>query len=227
MFISSRNELKMFFQMFVNNDSPLKFYHGNLQKYLLLKLNEFVPGEFISLAEQKYWLLNDIYERPMCPTCKITPLKFLGNRYRGHCSNSCSTKDKHVKEKSNQTRETKYGENYVEIIKERQNKARKNTMIEKYGVEHNFMLPGFVEQRNATQRKKYNGLLANQAPEVANKKRETLFKKFGVNTLSEVSALIIKEKFGVISMMQIPEYFEEWSKKHINGRLCRFLLAIK
>lgn len=212
MIISSRNDLKMFFELFVCNDSPKKFYHGKLREFILEKLNEFVPGDFSSINEQKYWLLNDIFERPICPTCKVNPLKFLGNRYRDHCSCACSTKDKNVKAKSDQTREEKYGENHIEIIKERQNNARKQTMIKKYGVDHNFKLPGFVEQRNETQRKKYNGLLANQAPEVIDKKQKALFIKYGVKTLGDVASKLMQERYGVNSLLQIPEYFDQWSK---------------
>jgi len=106
-----------------------------------------------NLSECIFWLVNDMSEIPLCPTCGKQKLKFksLSLGYQNECG-KCSA-----------------------------GKNLKKTMLEKYGVENAAHIKGIQEKKKQTCLDKYGVEHHTQTQEVQDKKRKTLQNRYGVD----------------------------------------------
>ena len=144
-------------------------YSQDIENYLL---NRYKDSE--SFTETIYRIYYQIENRPVCPTCG-NKVKYLGkNKYRKHCSLSCSTKDVVIQQKIKQTNLKRYGCEYASqsnIIKEK----FKNTCIQKYGVSSPLLNSEIHKKTRKTKLEKYGyENFTNR-----NKANDTIKQKFG------------------------------------------------
>lgn len=166
----------------------------------ILHMTEFLP-KTSKINERFYCILNNITSRPLCKTCKLNFVKYIGNLkgYKLYCSHKCSTNNEKVKEKAKQTCLKKYGK-HPQQIKEIREKA-KQTCLKKYGVEFATQSNQFKKNRKITCLKKYgvdefskSKQFKQQIPQIMQKYKQTCLKKYGVEHPQKNSFLKSKWK---------------------------------
>lgn len=188
--------------------------NGKIYSILLLnnrfpEIIDFIDKKYsgFSIMEKIYKLVNDIEETPKCLFCSVNPVRFKNNYSKGyslHCSLKCSSKDPNVIEK------------------------KKNTMVEKYGVEHNFSTGILRDKIYETCSIRYGCKTPIQNEDIRKKYEETMIKKYGSScnfSLKEVQDKIEKTnliKYGVkrpiqnediknkISQTNLERYGSKW-----------------
>lgn len=121
-------------------------------------LSELYPFD-ISFKEKIYWYINKVSKLPVCKECG-GPVKFLSVKkgYTTFCSSKCKAINIDEKEKT------------------------KQTLLDKYGVEHNFLIPDVHEKRKNTWINKYNTENPAQNNTVKDKIQKTCIKRYGAIT---------------------------------------------
>jgi DNA-directed RNA polymerase subunit RPC12/RpoP len=100
-------------------------------KQSILKETDYLPSNS-NIGERVYHILNDLYKRPICPTCKINYLKYSSDgRYRNHCSIKCSSLDPIVQKKHKLTFESEYTELQRKGILQKRGESKINSFIPK------------------------------------------------------------------------------------------------
>jgi hypothetical protein len=157
------------------------------------------------LTERIYHILNNLYEHQICenPDCNNI-LKFysLGKGYRRTCSNKCGVYvnklvklEKYGDENYNNTNkmlETKIeNESYTQMIK-----THKATCLDKYGVEHHWMLDEMQDKKKEIFIKRYGVDNPMKVKEILDKVKSTNLERYGVENVyqSEHVKNIIEEK---------------------------------
>jgi len=153
-----------------------------------------------SLMEKIYKLVNDIEETPKCIFCNLNNVRFKNNYKKGY-SRYCSLKCR---------------SNHPSTIAK-----KKNTMIEKYGVEHNFKNGELRDKIYDTCKLKYGTKTPIQNKEIRKKYEETMVGKYGVpcnfsleETQEKVNESNIK-KYGVKRPIQNKEIKEKIKRTNL------------
>jgi len=118
---------------------------------------------------------------------------------------SCASRDyTQIKKKFNQTCQERYGANGYTQTEEWAHK-KKQTMIERYGVEHNFQMQTCVKSRQKT---------LQENKEEINQKRSAFWTEENVEQVNVNRVKSLQEKYGVDNVFQIPFVVEKIKEKH-------------
>ena len=101
-----------------------------------------------------------------------------------YCSSKCRANSKDVKEKKKQTNLEKYGVEHPAQSKDIREK-QKQTCLKKYGVENPFQSKWVQEKLKETNCKKYGVENPSQSNDIKEKKRQTFLEKYGVKNPSQ------------------------------------------
>lgn len=139
-------------------------------------------------TEKLYWFYNNIKDFPKCECGNDLKFKNLKVGYSSFCCKKCSDSSQKTKDK------------------------RKNTLIERYGIENMMQSQEFKDKIKKTVMEKYGVENVFQAQEIKEKIKETNLKNIGVEypmqskEVLEKSSNTIKEKYGVEWNCQRKEY---------------------
>ena len=155
-------------------------------------LNNKYP-DISSISEKIYRWKYNIIQTPLCPICN-KPLKFIGfsNGYQQYCSYKCAN-NKEVIKKRKQTCLEKYGVENPNQFNEFKEKS-KQTCLEKYGVENPFSSEKIKEQIKQTCLEKYGVEYSGQIESSREKTKQTMLNKYGVNSSLDLPQTIINRK---------------------------------
>ena len=165
------------------------------QMYLVYLDQEFNIKK-VSETLKLYMIFNNLYDLkdfPKCKECgKITLFKSLTKGFNNYCSNGlCQRKSKEVIQK------------------------RKETIKQKFGVEHYLQRKDVLEKQLTTLKEKYGGT-GFQSPTIKEKIFETLKEKYGVENHSELSKFTWEKrketnikKYGIDMVPNLPKYIEK------------------
>jgi len=188
--------------------TPKKWWTRKLTDDLKKEIDHLIPSN-IDYKEKMILLSNNILSPPICPVCN-SQIKLTGSSYKKTCSTSCREKLK-----NNQSSLEK----------------RKNTNLEKYGVENPAQLKEIQEKRIQTNKQKYgsgNSPLAiektrERAKTILQEKgKETLLEKYGVDNSSKIPGSYDKKKetlinnYGVDHYSKSEEFIEHRKSKYEN-----------
>lgn len=150
---------------------------------------------------------NDIYEPVLCKICdKNVRYVNINKGYVKYCSNKCQLKD--------------HWSNISEDFILSREKKRRETCIEKYGVEHATMLESVKEKTRQTNREKYNSDYHLSTDDYKKGLKKILMDKYGVDNISKLD--IIKEKKRKKSINKTPKEKELIREKYRNTILERY-----
>ena len=127
-----------------------------------------------SVAEAYFMLCNDMKTQPMCPVCNQNKVKFSRGSFTKTCSKSCSNRLPENNHKRNNARKQavieKYGVENVMQIKHTKEK-QKQTVIEKYGVDNIFKAESTKQKIIETNLSRYGVDHISKLPEQQEKKK--------------------------------------------------------
>ena len=222
---------------------PLKYVNRvfpNFISYIRNRFNDSIGNE--SIKELIYRIEHKLEEIPKCIICGKN-LKFFNNKnnyQRMFCSKECehsSKGQKIIKEKCYETKLKRYGTGYYnnrdkykqtnlerfgyenpnqnKEIKEKAKVTRKNTMLEKYGVENSMYLDSTKEKYKQTCLKRYGVEHPYQNEEIQEKTKEMWLSKYGVEhpwkseNVREKCKQTLIEHFGVDNCLKSDEIKEK------------------
>ena len=205
--------------------SILKIHHnGNIEEpqfkkkfpehYQILSTWEF-PSDF-KFTQKLFHYFNDDPELKLglCPVCgKRCKFASFGGGYLLHCSKDCATKDKNTLIKRKETCINRYGVENIFQSNEKKQKI-KETLKEKYGVEHPLQSIEIRQKYKNTSKERYGVENYSSLSECRNKVKQTNVEKYGVEYYQqseEYKKSVRKtslEKYGVEHFTQTPEYKE-------------------
>lgn len=189
----------------------------DVKSYLL---NRFKYSE--SIYETLFCIKHNIdRDTKICPVCGKGILKFNGNERNGYFIRGCSKKCIYIlrNEKSKNTSLMKYGTTYPTQNKQENInivKKRKQTCLERYGVECIANDPEFRERKKQKCLEKYGVEYAFQSDEVKEKIKQTCLERYGTNWTfqDDLSHKKHKEtllaKYGVENSFLIPDVVESF-----------------
>ena len=140
-------------------------------------------------------ILNDIYEWPVCPVCG----KEIKASVHGTLNTYCSQKCKYSIKENNDVRKEKM----------------KNTMLKKYGVEHNWNNGLLRKHQEQTCLKKYGVKSYSQTDEFKQKYKQTCLEKYNTENYSKTEECKQRvretclKKYGVEYAPFLPEYVDK------------------
>ena len=144
----------------------------------------------LTFSKLRYLLTNRLNEKPCCKVCGKL-LKKYEYRKTYYCSVACSRKDEENNEKRKQTNLEKYGVENPNQNKEIREKS-KQTCLKKYGVEYSSQTDKVKEKIKQTCLKKYGGNAPACNKEIQEKMKSTNIEKYGCE--NAFASDIIKEK---------------------------------
>lgn len=166
-------------QYFFRSNYP-EFYNWLCEKY---------PD--IRLSEKLYKYYHPDVQN-ICPICgKPTNYINFTKGYAKHCSYTCSALDDNTLNKRKKTSQKKYGTDSPTQAESVKAKTRE-TMKERYGVEHILQNPEYMEKVRQTNLERLGVEYPGQAESVKSKNRETCLKKYGVEYAYQAEE--VKEK---------------------------------
>jgi len=201
------------FEQFFNDDGKYKMHSTKLIKKnvglynILLTKTQFLDEE-CGVLERLFVYLNNINETPNCECGRN--VKFNDSYHKGYkefCSSKCSNSSLKTKDKKRQTSIERYGVEHAsqsEYVKER----IKQTNIEKYGVENVAQSEDVKEKARQTNLERYGVVNPFQSEEIKEKIKRTHFKTLGVDHPSKSEEVKEKKKdttfknYGVDSPLQ-------------------------
>ena len=146
---------------------------------LIQTINFFTPllkDQFYTIHTKIYWLINQIMDFPICPTCKK---KFGQNRnislkkgYPIYCSKTCMDQNLQRREKIKNTCIAK---------KQQTSKKIKQTCLKKYGVENVSQVPQIMNKVKLSIKRTYQ----QKKEEILKKYKETSKQKYGYQFYSQ------------------------------------------
>ncbi len=145
-------------------------------------------------TERLYHIINDLFEVPICKNCEKNKTNFNSyiKGYLNYCSNKCATNSDKVKNKRKNSLIEKYGVDNIsksDYFKEKY----KETCIERYGVENVSQSQNIKNKVKKTNLKKYGCEYIFQSEEIKNKIKDIIIDKYGVDNISKSD--YFKEKF--------------------------------
>lgn len=179
--------------------------------------NENIPFKVV-----KQMLISGNYKHPKCETCgKIFPIDKYGKRF---CNASCEMKCKEIneyvskcsqsekaKEKRKQTNLEKYGVENVFALKEN----REGAMLKKYGVTHALKMESSKNKAKKTNLERYGCENPHQNKDIIEKAEQTNIEKYGCKNVFQNEEIKQKikekniEKYGAEYFTQTDEYKEK------------------
>ena len=180
-----------------------------VEKYIKKHFPEFhsyiidhYPAD-LKWTEKLYWYYHNIKDCPRCLTCnkKVKFINFVKG-YKIFCSDRCSFNSDYVRIKKKNTWIEKYGVENPFRSKEVLEK-RKNTWIEKYGVENPTQNPDILNKRKRTWMEKYGDESIFRSESFKEKRKQTLISRYGVGVPCQNKKILNKykqtclERFGV------------------------------
>lgn len=174
-------ELKLFIKnnILTTHINKIEYRFPEFYKKMLEATENFSDA---SIPERLWLILND-FKRPLCKVCNENNTKWKNFKvgYADFCSIACSNKSEEKKLKI------------------------KNTMIDRYGVEHALQNESFLNKSRETLLKNYGVNSPLQNKEINEKRKTTNLKKYGSEELLKDSSFRTKiertfiEKYGGIS----------------------------
>ena len=245
----------------INGKLINKFIHKhncdeNILNYLL---NRFLDTQ--NIKEVLARIKHNISENPICPTCgkKLQFTNSINHPYNKHCNSKCSANDPNTTKQREQTNLVKYGCKNISqnenIKRKKEETCLKNfgvkagwntnktklTMIERYGVDHNWKngilreklnnnnllntgnISGLtlesIEKRKQTCQMKYGGNSPASSNEVFNKMKDTCFIRYNSYLFIQSDDFITKtrktckEKYGCEFYQNSDDFKEKISKQ--------------
>lgn len=157
--------------------------------------------EYLKISERLYWYFHNLKEHPKCPVCgkNVSYINF-SKGYHTYCSVSCGRKSQESNERRKNTCLQKYGvENPAQsqIVKSKIEK----TMMMKYGVKHALQNKDFLKKSQDTCEKHFGVRSPSQNKDIVKKQVQTHITRYGgVGTASPITLEKIKqtnlEKYG-------------------------------
>lgn len=168
---------------------------------IIIQHTSFLDGYSPKLSDRLKYILNDMVEINKCNNCKNAILK-IENKY---CSAKCNNNSEETKnkfrdaynklsdddrkirnDKRTSTFNEKYG-GYTMQSDELSNKMRQ-TMMERYGVEHSFQNENSKQKAINTWIKKYGVDNPYKAEEIKEKIKNVLIEKYGVDNACNINS---------------------------------------
>lgn len=144
--------------------------------YNLYTLTNFLP-ENASITQRLWHVKNNTKVPPQCKMCNnTTKWSIKQKRYTLYCCNACRAKDPEVENK------------------------RKNTCIERYGIDKSFSQQQHLQQTRKTCKQRYGVEYPLQNTHIYKKTENTLFKHFGNSarkTLNKLSLSSLNKKYNI------------------------------
>lgn len=173
---------------------------------------------FLKYFDRSHYFKNKIdFEEKIipCPTCG-EEFKRTKNKKK-YCSSKCAMNNPDLKKARKETLLKKYGVDNISKLPETREKA-KSTMLERYGNEHPLKLEKFKEKRKKTNLEKYGTEYGIQSKIVRDKVKQTNLEKYGVENVLESEEVKDKikqtnlDKYGVENPTQSKEVREKTKK---------------
>ncbi|MGZ8924270.1 MAG: DUF7487 domain-containing protein [Nitrososphaeraceae archaeon] len=163
--------------------------------------------------QQRVWHIeNNKFEPLLCPICtkKILNWSRHTNTYKKVCSLQCATKDENSKQKRKQTCLEKYGVENPSRANESKERQQK-THIEKYGC-HPRQTKEVQDKYKQTNVKRYGVEYPIRNTDIQNKIKQTCLERYGTNNPLENIIIQDKIKATVLEKYGVPNF----KQAHIN-----------
>ena len=156
-------------------------WHHELRDWIISKTEKLNLVENCTLSTRIYWILNDIHDFPRCRTCG-NKLMINASVIKGyaisHCSNSCAQLDGGIQLHKKQTCIDRFGVEYSWQAESVKNHIDQ-TMIKKYGVKRAMCSKDLHDKFKKTNLNKYGVEWHIASDEIRDKTIKTNIKKFG------------------------------------------------
>ena len=196
-----------------NIEEP-QFKKKFLEHYQILSTWNF-PSDF-KFTQKLFHYFNDDPELKfgLCPVCgKRCRFASFGGGYLLHCSKDCATKDKNTLIKRKETCINRYGVENASQLNEKKQKI-KETLKERYGVEYYSQTQECLNKMQATCKKKYGVINYSQTKEWSHKKQKRYkYNNIYFDSLWEVEVFKYCEKNNIPCEYQ-PNITFEYSYKN-------------
>ena len=152
--------------------------YENIKSYLRSRYDDVFDSKIL-YKEVIYRIYRNIDKRPVCKTCgRLTKFNHTKKLcYNEHCSKECALNDKNVRDKQNNTKLIKYDS-------VNNGKKRKETCLEKYGVDNPAKCSTIKEKIKQTNIEKYGMSSPLQNSKVKQKTKETNLSKYKIGRAS-------------------------------------------
>lgn len=202
---------------------------SNLQQNSLLKSELYSQTQFVDVSStdefRLYMFLYKFTKHPTCPTCK----NFLdmshhirAGKFREFCCDACIDQVA-SRTKANNTKIARYGS--MEACQQLSMEKYKQTMLERYGVDHNFKSPEIQENIKLTLKERYGVDNPSKNQKIKNQQRQTCKERYGGDGTTFSSSMVqektkqtMLERYGVDHVSKI----EGIQNKIIDGRIRNF-----
>ena len=205
-----------------NSNTLNELYHKRHYPEFYDMIIEIYKDYNISFREKLYWYSNNIKDYPICPICG-NRVKFVsyGVGYKKYCSGACVSKDRNVRNKTEQTNIKRYGVKNPFQSEQLKEKSKK-TNLERYGTEYANQSENVKKKIKQTQLQKYNGM-GMGSDQTKDKIIQTQLQKYnGIGMSSDqIRDKIIHtniERYGVENPMQ----FESIKEKSMQTQLQKY-----
>lgn len=198
-------------------------HHPDFFKYIM---DTYANYSYIKFTELLYCIYNNIIDHPKCPICnKNVPFLDFNRGYQKYCSLKCSNKSPEVQERKKQSNVEKFGVEHAaqsDMVK----KKIIETTTEKYG--------GMGNASKSIKSKQYNTMKIRYGSEHALQNEE--FKTKAINTTTEryggigLGSEILKEKinntnlerYGVVNPLRSKEIREKIKQSNMDKYGCEY-----
>lgn len=159
---------------------------------------------FKDSVKAKYGVENVFSLKEFQEKAKQVKLEKYGDEY--YCN----------KEKQTETLKKIYGDDYYINLA----KKRKQTTIERYGVEHHLQLPEFMNKQKQTNLERYGVESVSQLEEVQNKIIKTTRERFGVDNASQSEEIKKKKKQTSVDNFGVSHHLKDYDlfQKHLKAQ---------
>ena len=194
-----------------------RFCRSSKVKPLIIKYTTFLSSG-CKLNIMAWHIINNINYIPICKKCKINQTKFNNNKwgYLDFCSVKCSVNSIETIKKRESTCSIKYGDLIINPFQAESVKSKiKESIFNRYGVDHNFKSQSVKDQAKITLLNKYGVDHYSKTEEFKKKYKLTIFLKYGVDHYSKTEEFNNKFKqtsltnYGVNHPMQSLTVFQK------------------
>jgi len=152
------------------------------EKINRLDIWEHLLGLSSSIPEAIYLIVNELKQKPLCPTCNTNQrlFEYFNKGYRSYCSQKCSAANELTKKSRIKTLQENYGVDNIsqaEHIKE----AKRQSSLEKYGVDCVSKSQEIKDKVKETNLDRYGVNYPAQLQEFQDRIKATNLKKYGVS----------------------------------------------
>lgn len=222
--------LKIFFKKNSDRLNPVYInkYKRNKDRYP--NITEYLARHGRTFREALYNIKYNINQVPICPVCG-KPLKFIGKGdtlYQKYCSNACRAKSKEwiagqsANAKKQAEKQKEHGGYY--ITSDNFKKKRSKTLIDKYGTDNVWDIPGMSDRIKQSFLKKYGVDNPMKNPEFSKKQQQALINKYGYPNPMLVPELREKR---IETMRENNSFNKSQSEEIIYNKLCNIFPDVK